>query len=225
MIYVIKYFGHVGFIKPISSTRDGKTQTARYLYPSSIIGIERHLFPELSEKNTKKINKILGHRIDYTNISYVEETVQSIAMKIVGKKKKDRQLKYNTNITQRGVMVNPTLSLAFNSKKDAEIARDIHICLSRNEDLMFSDGKIYELNDINDFNNPNEYPGFELEPCIEYFDNSIKEIVSPYIGCSVNDDDILYFGKNKYTQDNQFGKIKQIGEPSFTKYQQELIQK
>jgi hypothetical protein len=222
MIYVIKYTGRFAFIKPITSTKDAKTVTNTFLYPSSIIGIERHLFSELSENNSKKITKILGHRIDYTTISTMQEAAQAISHIQTSKNQRNEYYGYNIGIVERSVMINPILYLAFSNREDAEIARDTHICLSRNEDLMFSDGQIYELNNMNDFNNPNNYPGFELEPCIEYFDNSIKNIINSYITCSINDDNILSFGKNKYTQNDQYGKIKRIGEPSFTKYEQEL---
>ena len=222
MIYVVKYVGRFGFIKPVTSTKDGKSVTNTFLYPSSIIGIERHLFPKLSENNSKKITKIIGHRIDYTTISVQQERVHAISNIESTQHQKNEYYGFNVGIVNRGVMVNPILYFAFNNEIDAEIARNSHVCLSRNEDLMLSDGHIYKLNDINDFNDPNEYPGFELEPCIEYFDDSIKETISSYITCSVNDNDVLHFGKNKYTQDNQFGKVKQIGEPSYVKYEQEL---
>jgi hypothetical protein len=42
-----------------------------------------------------------------------------------------------TGIITRGVMLNPVLHLGFATPEDAEIAASDHLCLCRNEDLVF----------------------------------------------------------------------------------------
>ena len=46
MLYVVKYIGKFGFIKPWTAVRDGKTYSQQFLTPSVIEGIEKKLFPE-----------------------------------------------------------------------------------------------------------------------------------------------------------------------------------
>jgi hypothetical protein len=55
-------------------------------------------------------------------------------------------------------MIDPVLLLAFPENKDAYIAANQHICLCRNEDILFPDPKVIAL-DENAFN---ELDGFEL---------------------------------------------------------------
>jgi hypothetical protein len=46
-MYVVKYTGPFGFIKPWTAVRDDLTFSQQFLTPSMIAGIERKLFPEL----------------------------------------------------------------------------------------------------------------------------------------------------------------------------------
>ncbi|MFV0505872.1 MAG: hypothetical protein ACK5L5_04065, partial [Bacteroidales bacterium] len=63
---------------------------------------------------------------------------------------------------KRGVFIEPVLFLAFSNKEDAVIASNQHICLCRNEDILYPDDEIIEVS-TDDFNaNTDEYAGFEL---------------------------------------------------------------
>ena len=46
MIYIVKYTGPFGFIKPWTAVRDSETYSQNFLTPSIIEGIEKKLFPE-----------------------------------------------------------------------------------------------------------------------------------------------------------------------------------
>ena len=46
-LYVIKYVGPFGFIKPWTAVRDSETFSQQFLTPSILEGIEKKLFPEL----------------------------------------------------------------------------------------------------------------------------------------------------------------------------------
>ena len=55
-------------------------------------------------------------------------------------------------------MINPILFLAFEKMEDAETSVKQHICLCRNEDVLFPDTEILEMEE-HDFN---QITGFEL---------------------------------------------------------------
>ena len=152
-MYVVKYDGHFGFIKPWTAVRDGETFSQQFLTPSIVEGIEKKLFPTLLE--TKGIQKIKRHRLNYLGIDVQQERTWSKG----GFKAKREKGKWKTNlaIIDRGVMLEPHLYLAFEKQKDAQEAMTQHICLCRNEDVMFP-SEILELSDI-EFD---EVDGFEL---------------------------------------------------------------
>jgi len=64
----------------------------------------------------------------------------------------------NLSILERGVMVEPELYLAFENEADAEKASKQHICLCRNEDMLFPDAELLKIEE-DLFNN---LTGFEL---------------------------------------------------------------
>jgi hypothetical protein len=49
------------------------------------------------------------------------------------------------SILERGVMINPILYLAFEKEEDAQISAKQHICLCRNEDVLFPDSEIIQM--------------------------------------------------------------------------------
>lgn len=64
MMYIVKYKGKFGFIKPWTAVRDGETFSQQFLTPSIIEGIEKKLFPELLNNNGV-ICKIKRHKLNY----------------------------------------------------------------------------------------------------------------------------------------------------------------
>ena len=151
-MYIVTYKGKFGFIKPWTAVRDGETYSQQFLTPSIIEGIEKKLFPEMLERNGV-ICKIQRHKLSYKAIDSQQEVTQTRGWKV-----SRNQMTRNRSILKRGVMLDPILYLAFNNKKDAEIAAIQHICLCRNEDVLLPDSNILELSD-EEFN---QLDGFEL---------------------------------------------------------------
>lgn len=176
--YVVKYSGPFGFIKPWTAVRDGETFSQQFLTPSTIEGIEKKLFPELLH-NRGLQSYITGHRLNYTGISRQQEQTWSkawiekkgdpiIEQRIMKKgieEFKDVKIPTITRrpalaILIRGVLVEPNLYLAFSNQQYAERAFSQHICLGRNEDLLFPE----ELTEASESEWKSEvYPGFELD--------------------------------------------------------------
>lgn len=150
-MFVIKYKGKFGFIKPWTAVRDGETFSQQFLTPSIIEGIEKKLFPELLP--TKGIHKIIRHKLSYDALSEQQEATQTR-----GLNKKGKGYIRPRSILKRDVLVNPILYLAFQTLEDAERAASQHVCLCRNEDILLPNNDIEELNE-------DEFaalPGFEL---------------------------------------------------------------
>jgi hypothetical protein len=151
-MYVVKYKGNFGFIKPWTAVRDGKTYSQQFLTPSIIEGIEKKIFPEMLPYNGI-IKKIVRHKLNYSAIDVQKEQTQprgwNISSKIMTRMRA---------ILERGIMLYPILYLAFDKLEDAEIAVKQHICLCRNEDIMLPESNILQLSE-NEFNT---IDGFEL---------------------------------------------------------------
>ncbi len=152
--YVVKYTGQFGFIKPWTAVRDSETFSQQFLTPSILEGIEKKLFPELLK--VKGIHKIKRHRLNYLGIDVQQERTWSKGGFSVSKNK--NQYKTNLAIINRGVMLEPHLYLAFTNKEDADIAAQQHLCLCRNEDVLFPAPEIEERT-VSEFD---KIEGFEL---------------------------------------------------------------
>jgi hypothetical protein len=62
----------------------------------------------------------------------------------------------------RGVLIEPSLYLGFDDFKDAEHAAGQHICLCRNEDILFPDKTVIDIPET-DFDTAEDiFNGFEL---------------------------------------------------------------
>jgi hypothetical protein len=159
MIHIVKYTGPFGFIKPWTAVRDSETYSQQFLTPSIVAGIERKIFPELLKDDDGAIKKVVGHRLSYKQVSQQQEQIQPRGWNEKGKgKKKEYSRPYA--ILVRGVLLNPVLYLAFANENDAEVAAKEHICLCRNEDLLYPEGEVLEITQ-EQFDNE-DYAGFEL---------------------------------------------------------------
>ncbi len=160
MLYVVKYSGPFGFIKPWTAVRDSETYSQQFLTPSILAGIERKLFPELLNSDFE-IFKIKRHRLTYKQISQQQEQIQPRGWNARGK---DRNRTYERPyaVLTRGVMVDPVLYLAFDNHKDAVRASEQHICLARNEDILYPDEEILEIDNEEFDSNDELFYGFEL---------------------------------------------------------------
>ncbi len=167
MLHIVKYSGPFGFIKPWTAVRDNETYSQNFLTPSIIEGIEKKLFPELLEQKNYE-GRIQRHRLTYTGLSKQQEQTQPRGIKITAKKKEgvavfDRP----RSILVRAVLVNPILFLAFTQREYAERAATQHICLCRNEDVLFPSqflsGEYVTASEEQEFDKPdNGFNGFEL---------------------------------------------------------------
>jgi hypothetical protein len=159
--YVVKYSGTFGFIKPWTAVRDVETYSQQFLTPSIVEGIEKKLFPELLQN--KGISKIVRHKLSYVGMSEQQEVIQSKAWAdillnaLVSNKSTDKYQKGRSVLT-RGVLLYPSLLLAFANEDDAKRADCQHICLCRNEDLLFPESEVMEMCE-DEFN---ELDGYEL---------------------------------------------------------------
>jgi hypothetical protein len=125
VLHVVEYRGAFGFIKPWTAVRDGTTYSQTFLTPSIIEGLRQKL----------EVNAILRHRVRHHGIGLQQERTQSADWKIDGK-----QASRPLSIIIRGVMVQPTLWLAFATAGEAATAATQHICLCRNEDVLLPTG-------------------------------------------------------------------------------------
>ncbi len=168
MKYLVKYTGSFGFIKPWTAVRDEEVYSQQFLTPSIIGGIERKLFPELLDKKWG-IYKITGHRLTYTQISQQQEQTQARGWNEKGRGV-NKEYSRPYAILKRGVLVNPILFLAFETPEDAKVASEQHVCLARNEDILYPDPDIIELTQEEFDENEELFSGFEL--VFEKGDNS-----------------------------------------------------
>lgn len=160
MLYVVKYSGQFGFIKPWTAVRDEEVYSQQFLTQSIIGGIERKLFPELL-KLEWGLYKIKAHRLTYSQISIQQEQTQARGWNEKGRGENKEYLR-PYSILKRGVLITPVLHLAFENLENAEIAIKQHICLARNEDILYPDTDILEVTE-KEFNEDEElFSGFEL---------------------------------------------------------------
>ncbi len=123
MLYAVKYTGPFGYLKPWTAVRDGETYSQQFLTPSVIEGMQQKL----------GVDKILRHKLAYTGLSMQQE--QTHPRGWIHEKKK-QQLTRPRAILVRGVLLNPTLHLAFGTEAEAVVAARQHLCLCRNEDIV-----------------------------------------------------------------------------------------
>lgn len=140
MLYTVTYSGPFGYLKPWTAVRDGETYSQQFLTPSVIEGMRQKL----------GVTAILRHRLSYDLLDMQQEVVQARAWK--------RGKPRNTGVLTRGVLINPILRLAFADLADAQRAARQHLCLCRNEDLVFPEADIQPMSAA-EFDRLN---GFEL---------------------------------------------------------------
>lgn len=143
--YIVKYTGHFGFIKPWTAVRDGETFSQQYLTPSTIEGMEKKLFPGLL--SSKGIHKIQRYRLAFDGMSRQMEVIQAadFELKAIKGEKNFKSAKRKTGILYRSILQNPVLHLAFTNKEDAIVAAEQHLCLCRNEDLIYPNEEITKV--------------------------------------------------------------------------------
>ena len=196
-LYLVKYSGPFGFIKPWTAVRDEEVYSQQFLTPSIIGGIERKLFPELLEKEWG-IYKIKGHRLTYNQISQQQEQTQPRGWNEKGRGA-NKEYSRPYAILKRGVLVNPVLFLAFENQADAEIASKQHLCLARNEDILYPEAEIIETTKQEFDSNEELFPGFEL-----IFENT---------------DESFLVGYNRLANNEpMYGYLKVVGTPVISNY-------
>jgi hypothetical protein len=151
--YVVKYTGPFGFIKPWTAVRDGETFSQQFLTPSIVEGMEKKLFPELLGK--PGIHKVLRHRLSYAGMDMQQERTWAKGGFKASKNK--NTFKTNLGILTRGVLLSPFLHLAFRSEEDVNLAAQQHLCLCRNEDIIYP-AETFSIQ----ADSWAEIPGFEL---------------------------------------------------------------
>lgn len=99
-MYVVKYSGTFGFIKPWTAVRDSETFSQQFLTASIVEGIEKKLFPELLSQ--QGICKILRHKLNYLGLSRQQEVTQTRGWEY---KKKEKQMSRSKSIIIRAIML------------------------------------------------------------------------------------------------------------------------
>ena len=182
-IYIVKYSGSFGFIKPWTAVRDEEVYSQQFLTPSIVGGIERKLFPKLLKKEWG-LYKIKGHRLSYSQISQQQEQTQPRGWNEKGRGA-NKEYSRSYAILKRGILVNPILLFAFETQEDAKVASKQHICLARNEDILYPTPEIIATS-YQEFNENEElFSGFEL-----VFEESDKSFLVGYN--RMNDDEPMY---------------------------------
>ncbi|MFD2721408.1 hypothetical protein ACFST9_22020 [Hymenobacter monticola] len=148
MLYIVKYTGPFGYLKPWTAVRDGETYSQQFLTPSVLEGMQQKL----------GVTKILRHKLTYTGLSMQQE--QTHPRGWIHEKKK-QQMTRPRAILVRGVMLAPELHLAFASAEEAEVAASQHLCLCRNEDIVLPVEQLTLTEAAFD-----QLPGFELRPTV-----------------------------------------------------------
>jgi hypothetical protein len=135
-IYVVKYTGTFGFIKPHSAVRDAETYSQQFLTESIIIGMQDRIFGPGDKKQNLSINQICRNKVFHQGLSSQQETIKAPEIKF--SRSKDTKALYSDSfsIIKRHVMIRPELYLGFNNEEDAKEAMYFMLRLSRNEDLM-----------------------------------------------------------------------------------------
>ena len=187
-LFVVKYSGTFGFIKPWTAVRDTETFSQQFLTPSNLIGIEQKLFPNLL--GNSKLNKIKRYRLNYCGLDIQQEVTWSKGESTVNSKiSKDKYRTRNKGIINRGILIYPNLYLAFENLEDAEIAFTQSICLCRNEDLIYPEEiKDYPQEEFN-----NKIHGFELIETTK--DEGFKVGVNRFDNCSEMYGKLIIIGK------------------------------
>lgn len=145
MLYIVKYTGPFGYLKPWTAVRDGETYSQQFLTPSVIEGMRQKL----------GVSKILRHKLTYNGLSMQQE--QTHPRGWIHEKQK-QQLTRPRAILVRGVMLAPELHLAFATAAEAEVAASQHLCLCRNEDIVLPVTRLVMSEEAFD-----ALPGFELQ--------------------------------------------------------------
>lgn len=160
MLFIVKYSGKFGFIKPWTAVRDGETFSQQFLTPSILRGIEQKLFPEMLSDYSSKVAR---YRLSYAGLSVQQERVQSRGF-LPAKPKEGIPPQRSLSILKRGVLLEPELYLAFSQEDDAQRAAEQHLCLCRNEDVLLPD---YQIQKMTEEGFDTEISGFELLPASE----------------------------------------------------------
>lgn len=187
--YVVKYSGLFGFIKPWTAVRDSETFSQQFLTPSIVEGMEKKLFPELLGE--VGIKKIMGHRLSYDQVSGQQEVIQTRGW---NSKRQSKQILFDRPkaILIRGILQNPVLHLAFENEEDAKRASEQHLCLCRNEDMVYPEKIIY---------------------CDSSAFRSDEEVFSGYELVFEDTDKSFLVGYHRFTQEPMYGWIRVVGQP------------
>lgn len=161
ILYILKFKGHFAYIKPWTAVRDEKTFSQQFLTPSMVIGLEKKLFPELLPLDYDMPQKVVRHRLIYSGVVEQQEQTQSRGWNKKGRGNNASSERPRSILT-RGVLLYPELYLAFANAEDAVRAAEQHICLARNEDLMFPEGVPFEVDEAIFSSDGEQFPGIEL---------------------------------------------------------------
>ena len=142
-MFVVNYTGAFGYIKPWTAVRDALTYSQTFLTPSIVEGIRQKL----------EVSAVMRHKLRHVGVDVQKERTQS-----AGWATTKAQAARAQSILDRGILLQPVLSLAFPTQIDAESAARQHVCLCRNEDVLLPLSDVVEMT-LDEFD---RLPGVEL---------------------------------------------------------------
>lgn len=98
-LYVVRYTGPFGFMKPWTAVRDSETYSQQFLTPSIVEGMRQKL----------GVGAILRHRLTHAGFSLQQEQTQSAGWSV---STRARTMTRNMSILNRGVLLEPVMPSA-----------------------------------------------------------------------------------------------------------------
>ena len=179
-LFVIKYSGPVGFIKPINSARGYYMRSQENVTESTLVGIEYRLFSEHGYEPTGKLQKIVRHKLH--NYGIVNQDEMAKRSYLFEDKNGNKGYRDKRKIIVRGLLVNPELYLAFDNEDDMAIAKRSIISLCRNEDILVPEELMLDVDEKD----------FDLIDGVEYIPDDNSE---------------EFFGINRYNKSPMYGHL------------------
>ena len=103
--FVVKFTGHIGYIKPWTAVRDSSTNSQQFLSPGTLAGINKKLF------GLEASNHIVRHRLNYAGMDTQKEQTWAKLRKF----NKAKRVIDGGGVINRVVLQEPELWLGFDS--------------------------------------------------------------------------------------------------------------
>lgn len=183
MLYIVKYTGKFGFIRPVNCDKNDEIYSQDFLVSSHLIGIRDKLKTGNIRRHLLNANDGFCVETNETNsIQFPFHSIKFLNLPM------DRE-KSKMSILRVGKLINPTLWLAFSKEEDMLKAKTQSIHLTDSENMIF----------------PTEY--FNMS---EYEFNKFQDETGGKEFIETFDDNDLLFGYNRYSKNKRTNKFDRI---------------